>query len=88
MLILRRANVSRKGGPWQHEDYDVFDGDRDVGRIYLVHSEARAETWFWGVSFQITKRKSYGYALTLKEAKAAFRAEYEAWKGTEKSGTG
>jgi hypothetical protein len=34
------------------------------------------------------KRKSYGYALTLKEAKAAFRAEYEAWKGTEKSGTG
>jgi hypothetical protein len=31
-LILRRANVSRKGGAWQHEDYDVFDGERDVGR--------------------------------------------------------
>jgi len=35
-LILRRANASRKGGYWQHEDYDVFDGERDIGRIYRV----------------------------------------------------
>jgi hypothetical protein len=35
-LILRRANVSRISGHWQDEDYDVFDGDREVGRIYLV----------------------------------------------------
>jgi hypothetical protein len=40
------------------------------------------------VSFQVTKRKSYGYATSLEEAKAAFRVEYEAWKGTEKGGTG
>jgi hypothetical protein len=37
--------------------------------------------WFWGVDFQITGRKSYGHASTLDDAKAAFRAEYEAWKG-------
>jgi hypothetical protein len=30
-LTLRRANVSRKGGSWQHEDYDVFDGFREIG---------------------------------------------------------
>jgi hypothetical protein len=71
-LILRRANVSRKSGSWQHEDYDVFDDDRDVGRIYLVDSNAGTETWFWGVSFQLTNRKSYGHAPTLDEAKAAF----------------
>jgi hypothetical protein len=35
-LILRRANVSRKGGHWKSEDYDVFDDERDVGRIYRV----------------------------------------------------
>jgi hypothetical protein len=35
-LILRRANISRQGGPWQHEDYDVFDGDREVGAEYLA----------------------------------------------------
>jgi hypothetical protein len=81
-LILRRANVSRISGQWQDEDYDVFDGDREVGRIYLIDSEAGRGSWFWGVSFQVTKRKSYGYATSLEEAKAAFRAEYEAWKGT------
>jgi hypothetical protein len=87
-LILRRANVSRISGQWQDEDYDVFDGDRDVGRIYLIDCQAGRESWFWGVSFQVTERKSYRYAPTLEEAKAAFRAEYLAWKGTERSGTG
>jgi hypothetical protein len=43
-LVLRRANVSRISGSWQHEDYDVFDGDRDVGRIYLVDGYAGNET--------------------------------------------
>jgi len=33
-LLLRRANVSRPSGQSQHEDYDVFDGARAVGRIY------------------------------------------------------
>jgi hypothetical protein len=75
-LILRRAQV-RKRGESQPDDYDVFDGDRDVGRIYLVHAGDGAETWFWGVSFRIAKRKSYGYASTLEQASAAFRVEYE-----------
>ena len=77
-LTLRRANVSRKGGLWQHDDYDVFDGDREVGRIYRLN--AHTERWFWGVSFLKTNRKSYGHALSLEEAKAAFKADYEAWQ--------
>jgi hypothetical protein len=83
-LILHRANVSRKGGTWQHEDFDVLDGDRYVGRIFLVDSFDGNETWFWGVSFPPTNRKSYGQANSLELAKAAFRAEYEAWKGIQK----
>jgi hypothetical protein len=79
-LTLRRAMLARSGGDWQHEDYDVFDGDREIGRIYLVDFEVGQETWFWGVSFQVTKRKSYGYATSLEEAKAAFWAEYLAFK--------
>ena len=78
-LVLRRASVSRKGDSWQHEDYDVFDGEYCVDRIFLQASGA----WFWGVDFFLTRRKSYGDALTLDEAKAAFRAEYEAWRGTK-----
>jgi hypothetical protein len=75
-LVLRRANVSRISGRWQDEDYDVFDGDRDIGRIYLVNSCGGREIWFWGVSFQLTWRKSYGRADSLEAATAAFRAEY------------
>jgi hypothetical protein len=79
-LLLRRANVSRKGGSWSEHDFDVFDGERDVGRIYLVDGYGGTEKWFWGVSFQLTGRKSYGHAVSLDDAKAAFRAEYERWQ--------
>jgi hypothetical protein len=85
-LVLRRANVSRKGGHWNDDDFDVFDGDQDVGRIFRMN--AHEELWFWGVSFQLTGRKSYGNARTLEEAKAAFRVEYLTWKGTERGTTG
>jgi hypothetical protein len=78
-LILRRTNASRISGDWQHEDYDVFDGEREIGRIYRV-TDHLDSPWFWGVSFQLTGRKSYGHVPTLDAAKAAFRAEYEAWK--------
>jgi hypothetical protein len=61
-LILRRANVSRRGGPWQHEDFDVIDGAQEVGRVCLIDAYGGDEAWFWGVSFQLTGRKSYGHA--------------------------
>jgi hypothetical protein len=73
-LILRRASISRKGGSWSEHDFDVFDGERDVGRIF----QQMDGQWFWGVSL-IVGRKSYGHAPSLDEAKAAFRAEYERW---------
>jgi hypothetical protein len=38
------------------------------------------ETRFWGVSFQIPGRRSYGHVTSLEQAKAAFRAECDAWK--------
>jgi hypothetical protein len=79
-LVLRRANVSRIGGEWKHEDYDVFDGDRFVGRIYQADNYPGHESWFWGVDFQLTHHISYGYVPSLDEARAAFKAEYEKWK--------
>jgi hypothetical protein len=32
-LVLRRANVFRKGGHWDDDDYDAFDGHWRVGRM-------------------------------------------------------
>jgi hypothetical protein len=72
----------------QHEDCDVFDGEREVGRIYKVDAFSGSETWFCGVLFQVTKRKSYGYAVSLDQAKNGFKAEYIAWKQSENTGAG
>ena len=80
-LRLRRANGSRKSGVWQHDDFEVFDGERSIGRIFLFNRFHEFERWFWGVSFQLTGRKSYGdQAASLNQAKALFKAEYDKWK--------
>jgi hypothetical protein len=42
-------------------------------------NDAYTERWFWGVSFMLTNRRSYGHAGTLEDAKAACRAECEGW---------
>ena len=42
-LMLRRANVSRVSGSWQHDEFDVFDGERDVGWVYFVDANAGNE---------------------------------------------
>jgi hypothetical protein len=78
----RTPGMPAKGGHWD-DDFDVSDGDRDVGRIY--RSNAHDEVWFWGLSFefQLTVRKRYGHATSLDEAKAAFAAECIDWKTRE-----
>ncbi len=40
MLTLKRASKFRPGGPWDHDDYDMFDGDRHIGRILWTYAEA------------------------------------------------
>jgi hypothetical protein len=58
-------------------------------RAGLLASATASTLWcnlFLAASIQVIKRKSYGYALSLDEAKAALRAEYEAWKGIETTG--
>jgi hypothetical protein len=50
VLVLRHASTSRISGEWQHEDCEVFDGEREVRRIYQVYAFGGNETWFWGVS--------------------------------------
>jgi hypothetical protein len=34
VLVLRSASISRPSGSWSETDFDVFDGERDVGRIF------------------------------------------------------
>jgi hypothetical protein len=71
-----RATDPRISGRRELDDYDIFDGHRDVGRIYFIETYRGRGNWFWGLSFQATGRKSLGHTASLDEAKAAFAAEY------------
>jgi hypothetical protein len=45
MLTLKRASTSRPSGEWSDDDYDVFDGDRHIGRIMWTYA---AQDRRWG----------------------------------------
>jgi hypothetical protein len=47
MLTLKRTSKHHPGGPWSNDDYDVFDGERHVGRIMWTHAASRETPWFW-----------------------------------------
>jgi hypothetical protein len=71
-LALRRANVSRRSGPWSETDFDVFDGDRDLGRVYRL-TIGRTGHGAGGV-VSAHGPKTCGHAPTLDDAKAAGRS--------------
>jgi hypothetical protein len=41
MLVLKRTSKHRPSGKWSDDDYDVFDGDRHIGRILWTHAASR-----------------------------------------------
>lgn len=41
---------------------------------------AATEAWWWGVSFMLVGRKSYGHADSLNKAEAAFQIEFKRWE--------
>jgi hypothetical protein len=54
-----------------------------LGRRCICVAEFRSagrETLFWGISFQITDRKSNRHGVFLDEAKVGFKAENAAWR--------
>ncbi len=39
-LMLKRASTHRPSGPWLDDDFDVYDGERHVGRIMVIRRRA------------------------------------------------
>jgi hypothetical protein len=75
MLTLRCAQGLRPSGDRGPDDYDVMDGDRSIGRLFLQAHGA----WFWTLDFMVTRRMSYGSAESREDAMVAFKAEYDRW---------
>jgi hypothetical protein len=46
----------------------------------LVDGYGDQETWFWGVSFHLTGRKTYGHTTSLDPAKARHGSGRNIWQ--------
>jgi hypothetical protein len=70
MLTLKRASKSRPSGSWSDDDYDVFNGERHIGRIMLHPQAPQGQPWFW------TSTADRGYSATREQAMADFKVQW------------
>ena len=81
-LILRPTGLG-SGIDKDRQDYTVYTGGWDIGRIYETRGGPEHLRWFWSFAVQGPMTRSDRVA-TFEEAKAQFRKSWEAWKAWAK----
>ena len=65
MPLLKRASKSRLSCSWSDDDYDVFDGDWQIGRILWAYAANRDTPWLWTITAQVSQYPhDRGYAAS------------------------
>jgi hypothetical protein len=81
MLTVRPTQLSRNP---RTKDWCVYEDGQEIGRLYEDVTASRPENaWFWSLTVMGPSRdrvQTNGRAPTLEQAKADFRAQWEAFK--------
>jgi hypothetical protein len=78
-LILKHANKSRLGAiEWGPNDFDVFEGERCIGRILVSPASPLDRNWMWTIIAREHPPTIYnrGYSTTREQAMQDFKAQW------------
>jgi hypothetical protein len=76
MLDLVRS-TKNPSGEWSADDYDVFDGKEQVGRITLTSDGPPGMPWLWVITARDPdSTQNRGYAVSREQALKEFNARW------------
>lgn len=74
-LTLSRA-VRNREGEWPSDDYDVFDGEQQIGRIVLTTKAPQGMPWYWAITARADSTQNRGFAVSREQAMKELKARW------------
>ena len=74
-LTLSRT-VRNRDGEWPSDDYDVFEGEQQIGRIVLTTKAPQGLPWHWAITARPDSAQNRGYAVSREQAMRELTARW------------